>query len=65
MLGPAPVGCAGDVFEGVVKVEGCHWSPFLRGREYSRLPVVLYHVHVSFADAGVDGACCYLLLAPP
>ena len=30
MLGPAPVGCAGDVFEGVVKVEGCHWPPFLR-----------------------------------
>lgn len=23
-----------------------------------------YHVPVAFADAGVDGACCYLLIAP-
>ena len=30
MFYPAPIGRAGDVFEGFVKVEGCHWSPFLR-----------------------------------
>lgn len=53
MLNPAPVGGVGDVFEGFVKVEGCHWPPFLRGRAYSRLLVVLYHVPSLFADAGV------------
>ena len=50
---PATVGGAGDVFEGFVDGEHYLRGPFLRGRAYSRLPVVLYHVHVSFADAGV------------
>lgn len=51
VLYPSPIRGVGDVCEGFVEVEGCHWSPFLRGRAYSRLLVVLYHVHVSFADA--------------
>lgn len=30
MLNPAAVGGACDARESFVKVEGCHWSPFLR-----------------------------------
>lgn len=45
---PATVGGAGDAREGFVNGEHCGW-PFLRGRVYSRLRVVLYHVPVSFA----------------
>lgn len=48
VLDPARVGRAGNVFERFVNGEHCGW-PFLRGRAYSCLLVVLYHVPVSFA----------------
>lgn len=54
VLNPATVGCVGDVFEGFVDGEHYLRGPFLRGRAYSRLLVVLYHVPSLFADAGVD-----------
>ena len=40
-------------FEGFVDGEHYLRGPFLRGRAYSRLLVVLYHVPSLFADAGV------------
>lgn len=46
---PATVGCVGDVFEGFVDGEHYLRGPFLRGRAYLRLLVVVYHVHVLFA----------------
>ena len=49
VLNPATVGCVGDVFEGFVDGEHYLRGPFLRGRAYSRLLVVLYHVPVAFA----------------
>ena len=53
VLNPATVGCVGDVFEGFVDGEHYLRGPFLRGRAYSLLLVVLYHVPSLFADAGV------------
>ena len=50
MFYPATVGGACDACEGFVNGEHCG-RPFLRGRAYSRLLVVLYHVPVSFAYA--------------
>lgn len=50
---PATVGGAGDVCEGFVDGEHYLRGPFLRGRAYSCLLVVLYHVPSLFADAGV------------
>lgn len=49
VLNPATVGCVGDVFEGFVDGEHYLRGPFLRGRAYLRLLVVVYHVHVLFA----------------
>ena len=53
VLNPAMVGGVGDVFECFVDGEHYLRGPFLRGRAYSRLLVVLYHVPSLFADAGV------------
>ena len=53
MLDPAPIRGVGDVCEGFVDGEHYLRGPFLRGRAYSRLLVVLYHVPSLFADAGV------------
>ena len=49
MFDPAPVGGAGNVCEGVVKVGGCHWPPFLRERERAFMGV--------FALAGCGVPC--------